>query len=410
MGTYHPCPIDLFRWFNGFNMKIVCIAASFVPSNAANSIQVVKAAHALAVLGHDVSLLVPGESRTPWEEIRQQYGLVQPFEICWIPENLTFRRYDFAIKAVRTARRMAPDLVYTWVLQAGVLALWQRLPTLLELHDRVSGTFGPWLFKRFWKSRIPHRIMTNSAALKLALAAEHHMDASHEEVLVAPNGVELERYQDLPSPEEARRALGLPKGFTAGYTGHFYAGRGIELMVALAQALPEVHFLWVGGRHEDVAIWKDHLKAEGIENVTLTGFVDNTRLPHYQAAADVLLMPYGTSIAGSGGGDSAEIASPMKMFEYMAAGRVIMSSDLPVIHEVLNEESAVFCPPDDVDEWQAALLALKADPEKRDSLAKVARKVVEGYTWRSRAERAVADFISGEGKMNHSDDDKNKIT
>ena len=33
----------------------------------------------------------------------------------------------------------------------------------------------------------------------------------------------------------------------------------------------------------------------------------------------------------------------MKMFEYMAAGRAIVSSDLPVIREVLNERNAVFC-------------------------------------------------------------------
>ncbi len=46
-------------------MRIVCIAASFVPSNAANSIQVMKAAHALAELGHEVTLLVPGQEAAP---------------------------------------------------------------------------------------------------------------------------------------------------------------------------------------------------------------------------------------------------------------------------------------------------------------------------------------------------------
>jgi len=109
-------------------------------------------------------------------------------------------------------------------------------------------------------------------------------------------------------------------------------------------------------------------------------------------------MPYGASIAGSGGGDSAEIASPMKMFEYMAAGRAIISSDLPVIHEVLNEETAVFCPPEDFESWKDALLALKADPGRRHRLARVARKTVEGYTWRSRAEQAIAGFVLDDEK------------
>ena len=235
-------------------------------------------------------------------------------------------------------------------------------------------------------------------ALKKALVAEYELNLSAAEALVAPNGVELERYRDLPSSVEAREALGMAGGFTVGYTGHFYTGRGIELMAELARALPELCFLWVGGKPDDVDLWKDRLQAAGIENVTLTGFVDNETLPHFQAAADVLLMPYGASIAGSGGGDSAEIASPMKMFEYMAAGRAIISSDLPVIHEVLNEETAVFCPPDDFESWKDALMALKADSGRRQHMGALARKTVERYTWRSRAEQAVAGFILDDEK------------
>jgi len=375
-------------------MKIVCIAASFVPSNTANSIQAVKAVHALAAgLGHDVQLLVPGDVDVGWEELKQQYGLEQPFEIRWIKENLTFRRYDFAIKAVQAASGLRPDLIYTWVLQAGVLALWRGIPTILELHDRVTGRLGPWLFRRFWHSKTPHRVLTNTRALKDSLVSEMAVQPSPGEIIVSPNGVELERYQNLPSPSEARKALNLPDGFTVGYTGHFYTGRGVALMAELAKELPNIHFLWVGGAESDVALWKNRLQVEGVENVTLTGFVDNAVLPTYQAAADVLLMPYGTAIAGSGGGDTAEIASPMKMFEYMAVGRAIISSDLPVIHEILNEDMAVFCPPEDLKSWKKALLDLLNDRSRRERLGRNARRAVEGYTWRSRAQRALREFI-----------------
>jgi glycosyltransferase involved in cell wall biosynthesis len=134
------------------------------------------------------------------------------------------------------------------------------------------------------------------------------------------------------------------------------------------------------------------LRLQAVENITLTGFVSNAVLPKYQAAADVLLMPYGTTIAGSGGGDSVDIASPMKMFEYMAAGRAILSSDLPVIHEVLNEETAVFCPPDDVGAWRESLLALQTNPAWRKKLGDAARLGVKDYTWRARAEKAIKNF------------------
>lgn len=377
----------------GETVRIVCIAASFVPSNTANSIQVVKAAHALAELGNEVTLLVPGLETTTWDDVRTHYGLRKQFDIQWIRENLIFRRYDFAIKAVRAAQKMDPDLIYTWVLQTGVFALWRGLPTILELHDRVTGRIGPWLFRHFWAARTRQRLLTNTTALRKVLISDFKLDASENDILVAPNGVALERYQDLPSPENARMELGLTEGFTAGYTGHFYAGRGMTLMFDLAKALPGINFLWVGGEPDDVTLWENRLRSEGVKNITLTGFVNNTVLPQYQAAADVLLMPYGTKIEGSGGGDSAEIASPMKMFEYMAAGRTILCSDLPVIHEVLDEKTAVLCPPGDLSAWKTVLLSLRDDDARRENLGKAARSAIENYTWRSRAERALKDFI-----------------
>jgi glycosyltransferase involved in cell wall biosynthesis len=374
-------------------MNIVSISASLIPANTANSIQVLKATQALAGLGHRVTLLVPGATATPWADLQAHYGLQHALEIIWIPENLAFKRYDFAIKAVQRARQLGADLIYTWMLQAGVLALWRGLPTILELHDRVTGRVGPWLFRQFCASKTCQRVLTNTDALKHMLMADFHLEPTAVDILTAPNGVDLERYQGLPAPVTARQALGLPDRFTAGYTGHFYAGRGMDLMFELAKALPEIHFLWVGGEDDAVAYWKDRLTSAGLRNLTLTGFVPNEALPHYQAAADLLLMPYGRQIAGSGGVDSAKIASPMKMFEYMAAGRAIISSDLPVIHEVLNAEMAVFCPPDDLPAWIDALSTLRAQPSACQALGEAARSAVEGYTWTARAERVLSGLI-----------------
>jgi hypothetical protein len=162
-------------------MKIVCISASFIPANTANSIQVVKAAHALAELGHQVTLLVPGENDAAWDQLATHYGIQSPFSIHWIRENLAFKRYDFALKAVHQARMLKPDLVYTWVLQAGVLALWRGIPTILEMHDRVTrvtGRIGPWLFRRFTTAQTRRRLVTITDALRKVLISAFDLDPS----------------------------------------------------------------------------------------------------------------------------------------------------------------------------------------------------------------------------------------
>lgn len=374
-------------------MRIAAITASRVPSTTANSIQAIKACHGLAQLGHEVCLYVPGDRTTPWPKLAEHYGLVTPFSFTWLPSRKILRRYDLALNAINEARNWDAWMVYTWMPQAALLAQMKGFPVIMELHDRPTGKFGPWLFKRWLRTPGDKRLLVITHALLNALEREYGPYLQGLQVQVAPNAVDLEHYKDLPTPAAARQQLGLPEGPTAVYSGHFYAGRGIDLLLGLATAFPEVHFLWVGGRPEDVESWKARLKEMGITNVTLTGFIPQSRLPLYQAAGDFLLMPYEKQIAGSSGGNSAEICSPMKMFDYLATGRTILSSDLPVLHEVLNERNAVFCQAEDLSSWEKALRGLLKDASRQQALGDQARSYARLHSWRMRAEHAVAGFF-----------------
>lgn len=374
-------------------MKIAAITSVTIPATTANSIQVMKACQALAQLGHQVSLTIPGKTPPAWQDLAQQYGMKEPFELRVAPARNGLKRYDFALAAVNRAVQDKADLLYTWSPQAAVLGLWNRMPVILEFHDLPTGKLGPVLLRYFFKVEGKKRLLCITHALAEKLKTFLGNDYKPEMVHIAPNGTDLTQYSGLPDAPDARKLLGFANTFTAGYTGHFYQGRGTSLLVSLARAYPEIQFLWVGGNPADLKLWRERLSGEGIQNVILTGFVTNADLPLYQASSDVLLMPYETSIAGSGGGNSAEICSPMKMFDYLAAGRVILTSDLPVFHEILHEQNAIFCPPGDETAWIQKLGEIIQDAELRQSLGKQARQDAENYTWLKRAENALAGLI-----------------
>jgi glycosyltransferase involved in cell wall biosynthesis len=373
-------------------MKIVCVSASQVPSDTANSIQVMKVCQAFVQLGHAVTLLVPADPAAPppFDEnhLLSHYGLQIGFPVEWLPMS---NRRAFPGRAVRRARALQADVLYAWPVPAAARGLLSGLPVLLEMHDLPSGRFGPLWYRLFLALPGRKRLLPITDALRRALEGKYGPPRGGE-ARVAPDGVDLERYAGLPDPEAARKDLGLAPGLTVACTGHLYAGRGVGLFLELAAQFPGTNFLWVGGRPADVDEARRRAAAARLERVTFAGFVPNARIPLYQSAAEVLLMPYGRAVTTSSGGNTAEICSPMKMFEYLAAGRVLLTSDLPVLREVLDERCAVFCPPEDADAWGEALGGLIADSGRRQALGRRAREVAAQYAWSVRARHILEGF------------------
>jgi glycosyltransferase involved in cell wall biosynthesis len=344
----------------------------------AYSVHVMKMCQAFAALGHEVTLIaVDNRAQEPGAgDLFSYYGVQNNFRLVTLPfPRVKGGWLAYAFRSARAAVGLKPELLFGRYLR-GLFFTWllgQR--PVFETHlpparlDSLSlGMFR--LMERWGGFRL---LVVISQALKSMVEAQ----CSARPVLVAHDGADLAPADQEPEP--------LPGEFPVGYFGSLYPGRGIELILELARLAPEAHFHLVGGREQDLQRW---LQNPAPPNLTLHGFVPPARALALQRGCRALLMPYQRRVNVPGLGDTSLWMSPLKMFEYMASGAAIISSDLPVLREVLADGvNALLVPPADPSAWAQALARLRNDPSLARGLAQRARRdLEERYTWGRRAE------------------------
>ena len=371
-------------------MHIVYVTNGRIPSRTANSLQSMKVCAGFVAAGHEVTMVVPRFARSlpTSAELQQQYGVPVQFRIEWLRGYRALGRIAWETRAAAHALRRRGDLYFTINMRIAAALAGFGCATVLELHDPPARRLDERALRMLPRTRGLRAFVCVSNALRRILAEQipGFIDCR---VLVEPNGVDLERFADAPAPAEARRRLGWDDAaLTVGYAGHLYEGRGFEMILTLAAQYPDASFRVMGGEPAAVEAARTTVAARGLANVHVLGFVPNAELPLYMYGCEVLLMPYARQVRASGGGETAAFANPMKMFEYMATGRLIISSRLPGIEEVLNPSSAILCEPDDPAEWIAALERAH-DAELRSRLGGQARRDVTPYATDQRARRIV---------------------
>lgn len=347
-----------------------------------------KMCSAFRTQGHSVSLLAP--NRPPFEEgvenVYDFYGVKESFDLRVLPwRRIAGRSYIYAVEAASEASRRGVRLVYSRFLRGAAASTWFGLPTVLELHAPPAdgGRVSDLLFRRIVRSRHLKRVVAISQSLSDFVLDLH--PSLRDRMLVAHDAADTIDYTGI-APAKLR---GSAADLQVGYVGHLYEGKGMELIAEIASRSATMNFHIVGGTSEDIDRWTAQLR--GVDNVHFYGHVPHGQTPSYLAAFDVLLAPYQRRVTVLGNGDISRWMSPLKIFEYMAAGKPIVCSDLPVLREVLQTgETAMLCNPDNAAEWISALEQLARDAELRLRLADGARNaLVDRYSWTERGRRVL---------------------
>jgi alpha-maltose-1-phosphate synthase len=219
--------------------------------------------------------------------------------------------------------------------------------------------------------RLEHEVLAGAERV-LAVSrplATHALRSGARRVEVFPNAVAIERY-----PPRRRRRRTDP---VAVFTGRVRPWHGIETVAAAWRLL--------GDAAPALVVAGDPGEARGVlEQVgaALLGPINHCQVPAVLAEADIGLAPYAL--------DAPDYFSPLKLFEYMAAGLAVVAGELPATRQLVSGEHAVLVPRGDPDALAAAVAALSADAPRMDRMGSAARTLVAGaHTWRHRARRVM---------------------
>lgn len=374
-------------------MKVHYIAPSIIPSRAANAVHVVQQCAALHQEGAEVALYAKRSMKDPQylpAALQESYGLPPgclQLVTCYTARSLA-DTLQIALMALPSTWNGRPDetVLSRNLYAAYSLAVIRSRPLLFETHHLENG------FRALLQRQVITRPWVTTVVISRQLIdclKEHHGVAPTNTLVLpdaAPAGIE-------PLDPGARRAtLGVLTGldlsgfaFTCGYFGQLYSGRGIEIIEAMAGQRPDCIFLIYGGSDAEVARRR---QANQLANLHYLGHVPHPVARQIMLAVDSLLMPYQPRVSiGIADHDTARWMSPMKMFEYLASGVPIISSDLPVLREILDDgRNCLLAQPDQVGSWLKALDRLRQDTTFAADLGRAAHvQYRERHTWNRRA-------------------------
>lgn len=367
-----------------------------IPSMTANSVGVMNMCSQYAQQGLTTTLIIPGGQGMGLNELGNArdvfefYSVEKKFNIVRFPNLFgLLSRFTslYSLALVLYAKVNDVALITTRSLEVAVWSTRLRIPVIMESHNfskiEVHRMFPVWVsFTK--KSTYPVSMIVTTKAAKISYI---NKGIPESRIIVLPNGVDVERFNKVNITEQKFEVEGrdiLTPDVT--YCGSLQHGKGIDQLIDAAALLKDAKFMIVGGTNAQISKYKSLLKSRNIDNVFFSGHVSQSQVPQFLARSRVLVLPNTTNATAH----SPEYTSPMKMFDYMASGKPIVASDMPIFHEILrHKHNAFFVAPDSGKELANGIQYLLDNPELARLIGKNALADVKDYSWQIRVAKVI---------------------
>jgi GT2 family glycosyltransferase len=250
-----------------------------------------------------------------------------------------------------------------------------RKPTVIFDHvdDLSVFPYDPDLIKRNFAYLVAHaHLVVTTAELLAQAVSEERSDA-----ILVPNGVDFDHfrkaYQRETKPPADLAPVVIPGTPIIGYYGALARWFDYDLLAYAAQVHPDYHFLLIGPAHDDSL---EASKVKTIPNVFWLGPRDYQVLPQYLAWFDVATIPFVLN-------EITLSTSPIKLFEYLAAGKPVVTTAMPECRKHFGVSVAE-------NDQEYVVLLEKAVGQARDkNFKKAAQDEASRFDWMERARQIV---------------------
>jgi glycosyltransferase involved in cell wall biosynthesis len=356
---------------------------------------------ALQKRGHKV--IVCSYDKIPFYDHQLEYIFFKhkPLKLRKLDELI--RHYTLSRQLKNFIKGTQPDLVYIrWSLNLfwNLAFKHKNYKLIFECNTPVSMLIRRGI-KKLVAKNIDAQICKNadlisavSKEVKEFLLAEVPY-AKEAQLIVNPNGVDPNRFK--PEGKNLRAEYSFSnEDIVIGFSGNFSFWHGIEeLIKAFAELKPEIKnlkLLLIGtGEKSYLKQLEELAQAAGSRDIIFTGAVSFELMPDYLRSCDILVSPQKVSFGKVFHG------SPTKLFEYMAAGRPLITSNIGQMKEIIQDaQNGLLFKSGDSTDLAAKIKLLAENPSLRTSLAANARKeALAKHSWDNNVERILSALGKG---------------